>query len=127
MVFWSVLFQGVLNRVAKITISSILMVSVLSGIDDLFDVTSELEDVAVNWRAIGLALRLRDPDLGAIAVGDKSVYGCLTDMLRLWLNKSYDVIKYGEPSWQMLENAVRARAGGNNPAIADQIHRRYIA
>ena len=104
------------------------MVSVLiSGIDDLIDVITELEDVAVNWRGIGLVLRLRDPDLGAIAVGDKSVYGCLTDMLRLWLNQSYDVIKYGEPSWQMLENAVRARAGGNNPAIADQIHRKYIA
>ena len=52
---------------------------------------------------------------------------CLTDMLESWLNKSYDVIQYGEPSWQMLENAVRARAGGNNPAIADQIHRKYIA
>ena len=71
-----------------------------------------------------MALRLHDPDLGAIAVGDKSVYGCLTDMLRLWL--THDVIKYGEPSWQMLENAVRAGAGGNNPAVADQIHRKYI-
>ena len=100
--------------------------SVISGIDDLFDITSELEDVAVNWRGIGLALRLHDPDLGAIAVGDKSVYDCLTDMLRLWLTQSYDVIKYGEPSWQMLENAVRARSGGNNPALADQIHRKYI-
>ena len=59
-------------------------------------------------------------------MGDKSVYGCLTDMLRLWLTQSYDVIKYGEPSWQMLENAVRVRAGGNNPAVADQIHRKYI-
>ena len=100
--------------------------SVLSGIDNLFDVTYELQDVAVNWRGIGLALRLRDPDLGAIAVGDKTVYGCLTDMLRLWLNKRYDVIKYGEPSWEMLENAVRVRVGGNNPAIADQIHRKFI-
>ena len=103
------------------------MVPVISVIDDLHDVTSELEDVAVNWRGIGLALRLRDPDLGAIAVGDKSVYGCLTDMLRLWLTQSYDVIKYGEPSWQMLENAVRAKTGGNNPAVADQIHQNYIA
>ena len=29
------------------------MVSVISVIDDLFDITSELEDVAVNWRVIG--------------------------------------------------------------------------
>ena len=100
------------------------MVSAISGIDDLYDVTSELENVAVNWRGIGLALRLRDPDLGAIAVRERTVYGCLTDMLRLWLNKSYDVIKYGEPSWQMLENAVRAKTGGDNPAVADQIHKK---
>ena len=97
----------------------------LSGIDDLFDVTSEL-DVAVNWRGIGLALRLRDPDLRKIATEGKDVMDCLRDMLELWLNKSYDVIKYGEPSWQTLENAVRARAGGNNPAVADQIHRKYV-
>ena len=99
---------------------------VISGISDLFDVTCELEDVATNWRGIGLGLRLRDPDLGAIDMGSKSVYDCLRDMLRMWLNQSYDVIKYGEPSWQMLEKAVRARAGGNNPAVANQIHRKYI-
>ena len=98
-----------------------------SGIDDLYDVITELENIAEKWRGIGLALRLHNPDLRKIASERKDVIDCLTDMLELWLNKSYDVIKYGEPSWQMLENAVRARAGGNNPAIADQIHRKYIA
>ena len=100
-------------------------VSIISGINDLFDVTSELEDVAVNWRGIGLALGLHNPDLRKIATEGKDVIDCLRDMLELWLNKSYDVITFGEPSWQMLENAVRARAGGNNPAVADQIHRKY--
>ena len=61
-----------------------------------------------------------------IATERKDVMDCLRDMLELWLNQSYDVIKYGEPSWQMLENAVRARAGRNNPAVADKIHRKYI-
>ena len=106
--------------------NNVVMVSAISGIDDLFDITTELEDVAINWRDIGLALRLHDPDLATLEKGSKSVYSCLKDMLRLWLNQNYDVIKYGEPSWQMLENAVRARAGGNNPAVADQIHRKYI-
>ena len=102
------------------------MVSVISGIDDLFDVISELEVVAGKWRGIGLVLRLHNPDLRKIATEGKDVMDCLTDMLELWLNHNYDVIKYGEPSWQMLENAVRARAGGNNPAVADQIHRKYV-
>ena len=100
--------------------------SVISGINDLFEVTTVLEDVAVNWRDIGLALRLHDPDLCAIDTGGKSVYSYLKDMLRLWLNKSYDFTKYGEPSWQMLVNAVRAKSGGNNPAIADQIYTQKV-
>ena len=102
------------------------MVSAISGIDNLYDVTSELEDVAGKWRGIGLALRLHNPDLRKIATEGKDVMDCLTDVLELWLNKCYDVIKYGEPSWQILENAVRARAGGNNPAVADQMHKKYI-
>ena len=102
------------------------MVSAISDIDDLYDVITELEDVAGKWRGIGLALRLHNPDLRKIATEQKDVIDFLRDMLELWLNKSYDVIKYGEPSWQMLENAVRARAGGSNPAVADQIHRKYV-
>ena len=102
------------------------MVSAISVIDDLYDVITELEDIAEKWRRIGLALRLHNPDLRKIATEGKDVMDYLTDMLELWLTQSYDVIEHGKPSWQMLENAVRARAGGNNPAVADQIHRKYI-
>ena len=98
---------------------------IYAGINDLFDVATELEDVASKWRQIGLALRLHDPDLTVIDTEGKSVRGRLEDMLRLWLNRRYDVGKYGEPSWQMLAEAVRARSGGNNPAIADQIQQKY--
>ena len=88
---------------------------------DLFDVKAKLTVVAERWQDIGLALRLRDHDLGAIATGGRPVKDCLTDMLRLWLNKAYDVEKYGEPSWHMLAQAVRHPAGGNNAALAEQI------
>ena len=115
----SVLFQGVL--ISELPLVSKNIIISISGIDNLFAVTTALEDVATKWRSIGLALGLRDADLGALLTEGKSVYECLTDMLRLWLNQSHDVIK----SWQMLEKAVRARAGGNNPALADQIHRKY--
>ena len=94
------------------------------GIDDIYDVTTELIDVAERWKYIGQALRLHTSDINKIAAEGKSVTDCLSDMVELWLNKNYDVSKHGQPSWQMLENAVRARAGGNNPAIAEQIHRK---
>ena len=95
------------------------------GIDDIYDVTTELIDVAERWKYIGQALRLRNPDINKIAAKGQPVTDSLSDMVELWLNKNYDVSKYGQPSWQILENAVRARAGGNNPAVAEQIHRKY--
>ena len=48
-------------------------------------------------------------------------------MLELWLNQNYDVNKYGQASWEMLEIAVRARAGGNSSVIADNIHTKWVA
>ena len=57
------------------------MVTAFSGIDDLFDVTSnsELEDVAVNWRGIGLALRLHNPENCYRTKG--RIVDCVRDML----------------------------------------------
>ena len=98
---------------------------IYAGINDLFDVATELDDVANKWKEIGLALRLRDSALTVIEEEGKSVHGCLKEMLKLWLKQSYDVKKYGKPSWKMLAEAVRIGSGGNNPAIADQIEQKY--
>lgn len=99
--------------------------ALIKGIEDLYDVTTALNDVANRWKYIGLALRLHNPDLNKIEAGGKSVTDCLTDMLEQWLNQNYDVGKHGKPSWQMLEDAVRAKAGGNNPALAEKIYEMY--
>ena len=94
------------------------------GIDDLFAVQSELLEVgvAVRWRSIGLALGLKDPQLKEIAsnCGTDSE-NCLSDMLRVWLNREYDSGGCGVPTWQRLSEAVGHRAGGRNPAAAEQI------
>ena len=95
------------------------------GIGDLYDVTTNIRDVAERWRYIGLALRLHDPDLSSIAAERRPVMDCLTDMLRLWLNKNYDTGKYGKPSWKMLAEAVRDPVGGNNAALANKILKTY--
>ena len=94
-------------------------------IKDLFDITTELNEVAPRWRYIGLALRLYDPQLDKIAAGGKPVTDCLTDMLREWLNQNYEVSKCGKPSWQILAEAVRHPAGGNNAALANKICRTH--
>ena len=75
--------------------------------------------MADKWKDIGLVLGISDPHLQTVAVNKSDVIDCLTEMLRLWLNKVYNVGRYGEPSWQKLREAVRKPAGGNNPAHAD--------
>ena len=77
--------------------------------------------MAARWRDIGLVLRISDSKLETIEANKSDIRDCLTDMLRLWLNRAYNVEKYGEPSWQSLREAVRSPAGGDSPATADKI------
>ena len=77
--------------------------------------------MATKWRDIGLVLGISDSKLQAIEANKASVKDHLTDMLRLWLNKSYNVERYGEPSWHTLREAVRSPAGADSPADADKI------
>ena len=77
--------------------------------------------MATNWRDIGLALGISDSKLEEIEANKASVKDRLTDMLRLWLKKSYNVEKYGDPSWQTLREAVRNPVGADSPAGADKI------
>ncbi|CAI8048244.1 hypothetical protein GBAR_LOCUS26633 [Geodia barretti] len=80
-------------------------------------------EVETKWRDIGLELGLRDPELETIRQANHhDITSCLTAMLRLWLNRAYNTIKYEEPTWRRLSEAVRHRAGGNNPALADILY-----
>ena len=90
-------------------------------IDNLIDVKVKVLPVATRWRDIGLALGISDFKLETIEADKMAVRDRLTDMLRLWLNRAYNVEKYGEPSWQSLREAVRSPAGGDSPALADDI------
>ena len=86
-----------------------------------FDVKVKVLPVAARWRDIGLALGISDSKLETIKADTLAVRDRLTDMLRLWLNRAYNVEKYGEPSWQSLREAVGSPAGGDSPALADKI------
>ena len=92
------------------------------GIEDLQEVRSQLMEVEVKWRDIGLELGITYPQLQKIKTENSNdVTSCLTAMLIDWLNKSYNISRYGEPSWQRLNEAVRQRAGGDNPRVANTI------
>ena len=96
------------------------------SIIDLFEVVSELEPVAYRWKHIGRALRLDQGQLKKIEKENKDdIDDCLSEALTLWLNKNYDTEKFGEPSWELLAEAVGHPAGGNNSALAEGIRQRH--
>ena len=94
--------------------------------DDHFDVYSELISVATSWRSIGLALRLKQKTLDSIqAVNSSDPTACLAAMVREWLNRNYNVKRFGEPTWQQLVEAVGHPAGGAKVALARKIAMRH--
>ena len=88
----------------------------------------ELLPVSERWLNIGIALRLKISILDHIQarnIGDPSA--CLTSMVTHWLERKYNVVRFGKPTWQRLVEAVAHRAGGANIALAREIARRHKA
>ena len=92
-----------------------------ADINDLFDVYTELLNVAHNWRGVGRALRLHPDLLNRIGADHSDVTSCLEGVLTEWLKREYDTTRFGLPSWELLVAAVAHPAGGKNHALAEQI------
>ena len=103
--------------------SMIMCTSISSATDedDLPDTIKKLTDVAASWRNIGIQLGIRDSQLEAIQLQGESPLNCLRQMLSTWLQKNYNVKKFGEPTWMKLIEAVNHPAGGGNPSLAMKI------
>ena len=86
---------------------------------------SELLPVADTWEDVGLALRLDPSLLNRVGTDHGNVRGCLRGMLTEWLKKAYNTSQFGDPSWRLVVEAVAHPAGGNNPALAQHIAKKY--
>ena len=75
--------------------------------------------MAGSWKAIGTALRI---DSGHLNVIQKDNPGnskeCLLEMLTCWLNRNYNVERFGEPTWRAVVKVVAHPAAGHNCALA---------
>ena len=75
---------------------------------------------------LGRYLRLGEPTLEIIGC---KFHGypkeCLTQTLLAWLRRQYNVERYHPPSWTSLCNAIKSPIGGNNPALAEEIAKKY--
>ena len=79
-------------------------------------------EIAARWRDVGLSLRLKKSTLDNIGAGHPGNPGAaLNDVLSEWLNKNYNVGKFGDPTWRKLVATIMSPSGGNNRALAERI------
>eukprot|EP00731_Ephydatia_muelleri_P035584 Em0138g1a len=89
--------------------------------EDFFDVYRAVLDVVAVWSDLGLALRMRKPELDVIRESHpQSPKDCLKAILSGWLQG-----RNGPPTWGALCEAVAEPAGGNNRALAEEIARNH--
>ena len=87
---------------------------------------SELTPLASKWKVIGAAFRLKPATLDTFRIthpGDPTA--CLMDVVGEWLKKNYNVLQFGEPSWQWVVEIVAHPAAGNDSALARTIGERH--
>ena len=80
------------------------------------------------WKSIGIGLGIklgRLDEMEAARSGDPSK--CLAEMLTTRLRRSYNVKRFGEPTWKKLTQTVSDSAAGNNPALALTIAKKHLS
>ena len=96
------------------------------GEDDLFGLLQEMISVARSWKAIGIGLGIPYGRLQTIQTDNPgNSKECLPEMLSCWLQRSYDVEKFGEPTWKAVVKAVAHPAAGDNNALALTIAKQH--
>ena len=73
------------------------------------------------WEMIGLAFGLKSSKLKEIEAERSKLDGRLIDVLRNWLNRCYNVKKFGEPSWRKVVEVVADPCAGDNLVLAKTI------
>ena len=71
------------------------------------------EGVESQWEPIGIFLGLNFKRLNAMEG--------VSEMVVMWLSRSYDTKHFGNPSWQKLVSAVGSKAGAGDIAAAEAI------
>lgn len=79
-----------------------------------------LSGVANKWYSIGLFLGIPYKHMELFKMED-SIEESITEMVKAWLKRKYDVKAFGEPSWRKLVEAVASRSGGGHCGLATKI------
>lgn len=96
--------------------------------DDLFDIIDEIvPSLNSKYYEIGLGLRLKSCALKDIKSSCQTPNIILTEVITAWLNKKYNVARFGPPTWQWLVRVVDSKAGGNDHDLAKKIASKHPA
>ena len=91
------------------------------GVDDHFDVLYELTTLTKKWKSVGFALRLPPSILDDIRVSYYDAESRFSQVIHMWLRKSYNTVRFGPPTWEQIVVAVAHPAGGDDRALAEFI------
>ena len=84
-------------------------------------------NISARYYNLGIELGLHPGKLEAVQqTYSLNVTEALTQVLLLWLRRQYDVETHGPPTWQRLREAVESPAGGDNPALAEEIAEKHL-
>ena len=123
---WSSLFTGPDTEcIHPVTMGCI---SVLTADKDIHDVYAAVDNLCVTWSDLCCALKLLPAEEESIAETYRgNPRRCLREVLLKWLRRSYEIKKYGQPSWQYLVRAVGDPSGGNDRALAETIGNKHAS
>ena len=94
---------------------------------DFREVYCELVSIKARYYQLGIVLGLPPGELEAIRkTQSQDMEVALIQVLLLWLRQRYNTEKYGHPTWQRLREAVDSPAGGENPALAEEIAKKDL-
>ena len=86
------------------------------------EVKEAVTDVLHRWQSVALALGVRQPQTQTIKTTHKGeAEACMDDAVLVWLRGAHNEKKHGPPTWRKLVQAIAARSGGNNVALARTI------
>ena len=105
--------------------NSDLLSNATIGEDDLRDVLWEINPVAARWQAIGIGFGLEVGILEKIEVEHSRPNECMTAVLKHWLNKNYNVERFGKPTWRTVVKVVGHSAAGEKVSLASEIAKKY--
>ena len=73
-----------------------------------------------------MALGLKQDVLESMCHTEHSNQMQMTKMLTEWLRRNYDTQRFGMPTWKKLVEAIKARTGGSNTALAQRIAEKHF-